>query len=121
MTVTSAIRILAGVAFFAGMLTVAVLSLLPQDAVPQVDLSDKLQHLIAYLCVALAGGIAFPEGRFPIVLGLVLVVLGVGIEGAQAFIPGRFASVGDAVANTFGVLIGVALARVAGARGGLLG
>ena len=102
--------------FVAGMVCVAVLSLLPQDAIPSVDVSDKVQHLMAYLCLALAGGVTFPERRSMLALGLGLVALGIGIECAQAFVPGRFASVGDAAANTLGVALGLSLARIAVAR-----
>lgn len=114
--VRARIRPLAGAAFAAGALAVTVLSLLPREVVPDVDLGDKVQHLIAYLCLALAGGIAFPDRRSLLALGLGLVVLGAGLEFAQAIVPGRFASVGDAIANTLGVALGLTIARFAVSR-----
>lgn len=115
------VRILAGAAFAAGVIAVAVLCLLPQEAVPHLDVGDKAQHLIAYLCLALAGGVAFPGRSVWVVvgLGLGLVALGIGLEVGQAFVPGRYASMGDAAANTLGVVIGLTVARVASARAGL--
>lgn len=113
------IRRLATASFVIGVVAVAVLSLVPLQAIPGMDVSDKAQHLIAYLCLALAGGIAFPGRRSLLVMGLGLVLFGVSLELAQSFIPGRFASVVDAAANTLGVALGLTLAWVAGSRAGL--
>jgi VanZ family protein len=62
--------------------------------------------------VALAGGIAFPDRRFLLALGL--IGLGASLEIAQAVVPGRFASIGDVAANTLGVALGLTIARFAG-------
>lgn len=110
------IRPLAGAVFAIGAIAVALLSLLPQHTMPVMDVSDKAQHLIAYLCLALAGGIAVPGWRPMLWVGLGLIVFGAGLECVQAFVPGRFASVGDAAANTLGVALGLTLARIAGFR-----
>ncbi len=110
---------MAGAVFTLGAVCVAVLSLLPQTVLPSVELSDKLQHLIAYLCLALAGGIAFPQRRSLIALGLGLIALGVGLEVAQGFVPGRLVSAADAIANTAGVALGLIVARIAGSWAGL--
>jgi len=112
----TAIRTLAGTAFAAGVVAVTVLSLLPQGAVPHMDVSDKAEHLMAYLCLALAGGVAFPERRASVALGLGLVALGIALEIGQAFAPDRYPSVADAIANSFGVIIGLTIARVLFAR-----
>lgn len=109
-------RPLAAAAFAVGALTVAVLSLLPQELMPNVDVGDKIQHLTAYLCLALVGGTAFPGRRQQLAVGLGLFAFGIGIEFIQAFVPGRFASVGDVVANTIGVVLGLSIARFAGSR-----
>ncbi len=113
------IRRLAAVAFVAGALAVTILSLLPDNAMPHTRLWDKAQHVIAYLCLGLAGGIAFPDRRFVPVLGLGLVALGIGLEFGQAIIPGRYTSAWDALANTLGVMLGLALARFTLPRTGL--
>ena len=110
---------LAGMSCVAGILAVTILSLLPQDTLPHMDVSDKVQHLIAYFCMALAGGIAFPRRRSLMALGFGLAVLGIGLEFAQMFVPGRFASIGDGVANTLGVVLGLSLARIVNTRTGL--
>ncbi len=109
----SIIRPLAGAAFAAGVLAVVVLSLVPQEALSHFNLSDKPLHAAAYLCLALAGGIAFPDRRSLLALALGLVALGIVLEFGQALVPGRFTSVGDAVANTVGVVLGLTIARFA--------
>jgi len=92
-------------AFAVTVLTVIVLSLLPGRDLPQVGLSDKLEHVIAYAGMALAGSLAFP--RLPAFLWLLVLLpaLGVALEFCQMLVPGRSAEVADAVADTIGVLL----------------
>lgn len=112
------IRTLAAAAFAVGVVAVVALSVVQPD-IPAMHGSDKARHLSAYLCLALAGGIAFPGRRSLLVVGLGLVAMGIGLEFIQAFIPGRMASVGDAAANTAGVALGLTVAWIAGTRAGL--
>ncbi len=110
------IRSLALAVFCAGVLAVVALSLLPQQALPHFNLWDKAQHLVAYLCLALAGGMKFRDWRSLLALGLGLVALGVGLEVIQWMVPGRQPSRGDIVANTLGVAMGLTIARFAASR-----
>jgi len=92
-------------AFAVTVLTVIVLSLLPGRDLPQVGLSDKLEHVIAYAGMALTGCLAFP--RLPAFLRLLVLLpaLGIALEFCQMLVPGRSAEVADAVADTIGVLL----------------
>ncbi len=111
------IRRAARVLFAVGVVLIALVSLAPQEALPPVGLWDKLQHLLAYGALALVGGVAFPGRRRLLVLGGWLVLLGCALELAQAEIPGRFASIGDALANAFGVALGLTAAQWAARLG----
>jgi VanZ family protein len=99
-------------AFAATVATVIVLSLLTGRDLPQVGLPDKLEHVIAYAGMALAGSLAFP--RLPAFLRLLVLLpaLGIALEFCQMLVPGRSAEVGDAVADTIGVLLVIVPALV---------
>ena len=73
------------------------------------DQEDKLHHLFGFFALAFSCRLAFFRVKLRwIALGCVLA--GVAIEYAQALIPLRTASLYDALANTFGVVLGLALA-----------
>ena len=92
-------------AFAVTVLTVIVLSLLPGRDLPQVGLSDKLEHVIAYAGMALTGCLAFPRKSAFLWLLVLLPALGIALEFCQMLVPGRSAEVADAVADTIGVLL----------------
>jgi VanZ family protein len=92
---------------------VLYLSLAPTTAIPQVSLSDKIEHTAAYLGLSLLGVWAFPERVRRVAIGLVLG--GIGVEFAQAMMGwGRQGDPLDALANTLGVMVGVGLALLVG-------
>src|SRR5262249_21602968 len=84
---------------------VVFLSLLPGRDLPQVGISDKLEHVIAYAAMALSGSLAFPRLTAFLWLLVLLPVLGIAIEFCQLMVPGRSAEVADAVADIIGVLL----------------
>ena len=96
------------------MLAIAVVvigSLLPGKDLPPLPVSDKLEHFAAYAVLS-AGAVQLFVRRlswgFVCVL---LVLLGIGLEFLQAKMAlGRMLDRNDALANTFGVLIGLATA-----------
>ncbi|QNN45754.1 VanZ family protein [Thermomonas brevis] len=96
------------------MLAIAVVvigSLLPGKDLPPLPVSDKLEHFAAYAALS-AGAVQLFVRRlswgFVCVL---LVLLGIGLEFLQAKMAlGRMLDRYDALANTFGVLIGLATA-----------
>ena len=96
------------------MLAIAVVvfgSLLPASDLPPVGVSDKLEHGVAYAVLA-AGAVQL--FRYRLSWGMVcvmLVFLGIGLEYLQGAMGlGRMADRADALANTVGVLIGLATA-----------
>ena len=71
------------------------------------DQEDKLHHLLGFFALAFSCRLAFLRVKLHwIALGCVLA--GVAIEYAQALIPLRTASLYDALANTIGVVLGLA-------------
>ena len=86
-------------------------SLLPGKDLPPLPVSDKLEHFAAYAVLS-AGAVQLFARRlswgFVCVL---LVLLGIGLEFLQAKMAlGRMLDRNDALANAFGVLIGLATA-----------
>ena len=90
-------------------LLVVVTSLVPSGDLPHLRLSDKWEHLIAYLALALwFGGLVAP--RRYVFLALALVALGGGIEIAQGLMGmGREADWRDFHADALGTALGLSL------------
>ena len=90
---------------------VCVASLTP----PPIELprhGDKVEHLLAYALLAAAAVQVFRPGRFLLGVGVVLVLMGIGLEFAQgALTATRMADPVDALANSAGVLLGLATVR----------
>lgn len=101
-------------AFVAGLALLTYLSLMPQEKLPGLPLSDKLEHASAYALLTLAGAVAFRGGTYTRRVGLGLVGLGLVFEVLQTLVPGRAGEFGDALANIIGV--GFAIALVAALR-----
>jgi VanZ family protein len=95
-------------------LLVIVGSLLPGSSPPmralgQLQISDKLMHLAAYLVLAFLP--ALHERRPAVVAAFVgAIALGIGLEFAQRLTPGRAFEVADMAADGAGVLCGLVLA-----------
>ena len=106
-----AIKVIARVLLPVGVVAVGLLSLIPPDAVPVVNLWDKLEHLLAYAMLALCGGFAFSAHRTEITLGALLIGFGCILEIAQFYIPGRSGSIADAIANGLGVVAGMVIVQ----------
>ncbi|MBJ6979907.1 VanZ family protein [Luteimonas sp. MC1895] len=88
---------------------VVAFSLMPAPDLPEAPGSDKLHHFLAYFMLAASAVQLF--ARWPALLGagLGLVLLGIGLEhaqGAMAFT--RMEDRMDALANTLGVIAGLA-------------
>lgn len=86
-------------------------SLVPASGLPEIDVSDKLQHLGAYALLS-AGAVQLFARRLSWAFVCVLLVLmGIGLEHLQAQMAlGRRLDRADALANTLGVLLGLATA-----------
>ena len=70
---------------------------------------DKLHHFIGFFALAFSCRLAFLHIRL-VLLAIGCVLAGLLIEYAQALLPLRTASFYDALANTAGVTLGLALA-----------
>lgn len=102
-------------AFTIGLLAVAVLSLAPVQTLPSLDLSDKIQHALAYAFLAATGcfGFGLTSLRAQIAVVVALSVFGGVIEVLQPPLAGRTGTIADAIANQIGVALGWMLARSA--------
>ncbi len=97
---------LARSAFAVGLVLVLVLSLMPASGLPSTDISDKIEHFLAYFALAAAGAAGFHGHRARIIIIFSLIAFGILMEFGQLFSPGRDPSIGDAIANSLGVLCG---------------
>lgn len=87
-------------------LFVAWASLVPSSALPSVSLWDKVEHLTAYFGLTVIGAWAFPHRLSRLAAGL--FGAGVAIEIAQSLMAlGRQGDPADALANTFGIALGL--------------
>ena len=99
------------VLFTIGLISVAVLSLLPAGvATPAFPHSDKFAHLIAYSALGFTGAASFSRHKQRLVI--TLVTCGALIELLQGLTPTREMEVLDFLANTVGVLVGVFVAKI---------
>lgn len=94
---------------FALVVAVVIVCLLPAQELPSLEVSDKTEHLLAYLALAIwFGGLVEPRS-YPW-LFLCLLVMGGGIEIAQALMNvGRHAEWRDFLADGIGALAGLLL------------
>ncbi len=102
----------ARVGFWCGVGIITVASVLPAESMPQVDVWDKLQHVLSYAAVAAVGGAGFLATRARWLVALGLITQGGYLELVQNYIPGRFGDFGDGVANAIGVVAGIAAASL---------
>ena len=94
-----------------GIALVVVASLVPPKDLPPVQVNDKIEHLLAYALLS-AGAVQLFARRLSWGFVCVLLVLmGIGIEYLQGQMAlGRMLDRNDALANTIGVLVGLATA-----------
>jgi VanZ family protein len=75
--------------------------------------ADKVNHLLAFSGMTVAGCLSRPAGSWPrlrVVLGMLL--FGLFIEAVQSQLPARTAEWGDVMADAVGVLIGLGMFRL---------
>jgi VanZ family protein len=92
-----------------GVAAVVVASLLPGPDLPNLHVSDKFEHFTAYALLA-AGAVQVYARRLSwLSVCIALALLGIGMEFAQgALTTTRQMDAADALANTLGVLAGLA-------------
>ena len=100
-------------AFVLAVAVILYLSLAPTEDVPGDELVwDKAAHAIAYTILVIVGLLFSTHRRWAVVLAV--WAIGIGIEVAQAAMPfGRQGDPRDALANTIGIALGVALWTIA--------
>ena len=87
-------------------------SLIPVASTPSANHLDKLMHLAAYGALAAMYKFGWPFLK-PIALALGLIAVGGVVEIAQGVMAaGRTASFADGVANSLGVILGIAFAII---------
>jgi len=88
---------------------VVVGSLMPASGVPDLKVSDKLQHFVAYGLLSAGAVQLFAKRLAWGFVCVLLVLMGIGLEYLQAQMAlGRMLDRADALANTIGVLLGLA-------------
>lgn len=92
-------------------LTVIVVCLIPPPPLSLPAGGDKVEHFLAYFLLAGSAVQLYRRGWPLFWVSVGLVLMGIGIEFAQgALTATRMADPADAIANTVGVLAGVATA-----------
>lgn len=98
-----------------------VVSLMPPPPMPDFDSSDKVSHFLAYFVLAACAVQLFRNWSGLLGAGIGLVLMGIAVEYAQdAFTQNRMIDPKDALANTLGVIAGLAT-RLTPVRDLLLG
>lgn len=90
-----------------------IASIVPAHELPTIGgVSDKLEHVVGYLVLAVWFAGIYPKSRYPMI-GVALLVMGIVIEGLQgAMKVGRQADLRDVYANSVGIVCGLTLALV---------
>lgn len=98
--------------FWACLLAVLALSLLPLS--PQLPTTgwDKTNHLLAFCLLAMLGNQAYRSRTVMVLLGL--LAYGGMIEVLQSFTPDRMAEWADLLADSLGLAMGLALRTLLG-------
>lgn len=90
---------------------VVVASLVPASGLPDLKVSDKVEHFVAYAVLSASAVQLFARRLSWGFICLLLVLMGIGLEHLQAQMAlGRMLDRADALANTIGVLMGLATA-----------
>lgn len=94
-----------------GVTGVIVVCLLPGPELPDLHVSDKLEHALAFALLAASAVQLFERGRALVAVAIGLLALGIGIELAQGLLTTtRDMDRADVVADGVGILAGLAVA-----------
>lgn len=97
--------------WLAGVTVLVIVCLLPSPDLPDLRVSDKLEHALAFALLSGSAVQLFERGRALLAVGLGLLALGIGIEFAQAvFTTTRAMEAADVVADATGIVAGLATA-----------
>lgn len=94
-----------------GVTVLVVVCLLPAPDLPKLQVSDKVEHALAFALLAASAVQLFERWRALVCIGVGLFALGVGIEFAQGLLTTtRAMEMGDVVADTIGIVFGLSSA-----------
>jgi VanZ family protein len=94
-----------------GVTVLVVVCLLPSADLPKLQVSDKLEHALAFALLAGSAVQLFERWRALVAVAFGLLALGIGIEFAQAlFTTTRAMEGADVVADAIGIVAGLAIA-----------
>lgn len=98
--------------FWAALLFAYVAAILPQADAPKIAQSDKVEHMIAFVTLAILGHLAYPRVK-TVTLGLLLAALGAIIEFTQ-MIPAlhRDGNIADWIADSAAIVVGLGVASL---------
>ncbi|MFI8480842.1 VanZ family protein [Pseudomonas sp. NPDC078700] len=97
---------------FLTILAITVFAGMRSEAIPEVfEHQDWLHHAVAFIALVCSARWAFPNTHAFWTL-LYCLLLGLLIELFQGLLPHRTSSVADMIANTTGVIIGIAIATL---------
>lgn len=99
--------------FYIALSAITILAFLPNyDALPPlVNISDLLNHAVAFAVLFILLKMAYPKLLLNYALGF-LLTYALWIEAVQYFLPTRFASWSDVLADSVGMTIGYLLYSV---------
>lgn len=92
------------------MATVALFTLSSRLGPPEGPGMDKIVHFAGYMVLALQAQPVFSTRRAALIAALCMIPFGIAMEIGQDYVPGRQADAFDAMANSFGALMGIAVA-----------
>lgn len=94
---------------------IGYLSLSPLPQLPEIAVSDKLEHFAAYTVLGFLGGVSRRSIRGMLWISLAIVAYGGAIELIQPYV-NRYMELGDFIANACGTLFGATISFVASRR-----
>jgi VanZ family protein len=97
--------------WLAAIVVVAIGSLIPSTSLPmraldQLNISDKLEHVVAYMVLGILPAV-HERRKFVTAASIGAVIFGIALEFGQLLSGWRDFEVGDMVADAFGVCIGL--------------
>jgi VanZ family protein len=89
--------------FYAALISITFLALIPATEVPASTGWDKADHWLGFFALAFLGAHAYPQHSFWRRIAIALLMYGIGIEFAQWCTPDRQADWRDVVADAIGI------------------
>lgn len=91
---------------------VSAAALAPTTETPSVGMGDKIDHLLAFVSLAVAAALSWPATRRHAAgAGVALLAYGAFIELLQTQVPGRSGDLLDLASDAAGIVLGLTLAH----------